>query len=47
MVKKNYKSPKMIEVEVNTDSLMQTASGQPATCPSECVSDCPTDCKLY
>lgn len=42
MAKKNYESPKMDEVKVNTESLMQTASGEQATCPLKGTT-CPGD----
>ena len=43
MAKKDYKSPKMIEVKVE-ENLMSTVSGGNATCGTECVAQCPSDC---
>ena len=40
MAKKDYKSPEMNEVNVQVESLMQTASLEQPTCPSN---TCPSD----
>ncbi len=45
MAKKNYEAPKMDEVKVNTESLMQTASAGSGGCTSyvPCSGDCTED----
>lgn len=45
MAKKDYKSPKMQEVNVQVESLMQSASTTPGGCPAytPCSGDCTDD----